>query len=70
MGAASVRMKDDSYGLRFTTTISSDVVSFAKALVDRGTMTSFSYGTLIVRYEDIKDMTEVTLEALTAANIK
>ncbi|HBF15366.1 MAG TPA: hypothetical protein DDW30_06760 [Clostridiales bacterium] len=70
MGAASVRMKDDSYGLRFTTTISADVANFAKAMVDRGTMTSFSYGTLIVRYEDIKDMTDITLEALTAANVK
>lgn len=70
MGAASVRMKEDSYGLRFGTTISADVVNFAKALVERGTMTSFSYGTLIVRYDDIRDRTDLSAEALTAAGVK
>ena len=69
MGAASVRMKEDSYGLRFGTTISADVVNFAKALVERGTMTSFSYGTLIVRYDDVRDRTDLSAEALTAAGV-
>lgn len=70
MGAASVRMKNDSYGLRFNTTVSADVVNFAKALVERGTMTSFSYGTLIVRYDDIRERTDLSAETLTAAGVK
>ena len=70
MGIATVRTKDDSYGLRFTTTISTDVINFANALVDRGIMAKMEYGTLIVRYEDIKEMTEITAETLTAANIR
>ncbi len=70
MGAASVRMKEDSYGLRFNTTVSADVVNFAKALVEKGTMTSFSYGTLIVRYDDIRERTDLSAETLTAAGVK
>lgn len=70
MSTASVRMKEDSYGLRFSTEISSEAVKFADGLVKKGVMQSYSFGTLIVRQDDVKDMTEVTEEALTAANIK
>lgn len=70
MAQATVRMKEDSYGLRFTAMVSPEVIGFADGLVRKKIMQSYSYGTLIVRQEDVKDMTDITEEALTAKNIK
>ncbi len=66
----TVRMKDDSFGLRFTSTVSAEVIGFAKNLVSKNVMTTYSYGTLIVKQSDVASLTEISESALTGANIK
>ena len=64
----SMRMNEDSLGMRFTSSADAVAVAYAKALKESGAIADYEFGTLIVRATEIRN-TEMTVAALTAASV-
>ena len=64
----SMRMNEDSLGMRFTSSADAVAVAYAKALKESGAIADYEFGTLIVRATEIRN-TEMTVSALTAAGV-
>ena len=64
----SMRMNEDSLGMRFTSSADAVAVAYAKALKEAGAIADYEFGTLIARATEIRN-TEMTVAALTAADV-
>ena len=62
----AIRLRTDSNGIRFTSTIPADSIALLESMMESGMITAYNYGTLICKASDL-DGIDFTVDALTAA---
>ena len=62
-----IRLRTDSNGIRFTSTIPADSIELLESMKESGMITDYGFGTLICKAADL-DGIDFTVDALTAAN--
>ena len=68
-GAVALRMNAGSEGIRYNSSVSAEVLAFAKDLYDNGVIVDFYFGTAIVRDTEITVLGTFSIDAFAAAGV-
>ena len=68
MGEVTMRMNEDSLGMRFSSMISADIIAYAELLKSIGLVQDYEFGTLIARSTALRNV-DMTVADMTEAGI-